>query len=78
MSNKYLYNFSDSKYQNIPDEKLIEQIRLGDLEAQNFLLEKYRGIASMKANKFFLIGAESDDMLQEGMIGLFKAIQSLK
>ncbi len=76
MSNKYLYNFSDSKYQNIPDEKLIEQIRLGDLEAQNFLLEKYRGIASMKANKFFLIGAESDDMLQEGMIGLFKAIQS--
>ncbi len=76
MSNKYLYNFSDSKYQNIPDEKLIEQIRLGDLEAQNFLLEKYRGLASMKANKFFLIGAESDDMLQEGMIGLFKAIQS--
>lgn len=76
MSNKYLYNFSDSKYQNIPDEKLIEQIRLGDLEAQNYLLEKYRGIVSMKANKFFLIGAESDDMLQEGMIGLFKAIQS--
>ncbi len=76
MSNKYLYNFSDSKYQNITDEKLIEQIRLGDLEAQNFLLEKYRGLASMKANKFFLIGAESDDMLQEGMIGLFKAIQS--
>ena len=36
MSNKYLYNFSDSKYQNITDEKLIEQIRLGDLEAQNF------------------------------------------
>lgn len=74
-NNKNLYSFSD-KYNDIPDEKLIEQIRLGDLGAQNYLLEKYRNIVNMKANKFFLIGAESDDMVQEGMIGLYKAIKS--
>lgn len=76
MPNKYLYNFTQDKYQNISDEELIKKIRLGDSEAQNYLLEKYRGLASIKANRFFLIGAENDDMLQEGMIGLFKAIQS--
>ena len=64
------------KIHRTDDEELIEKTRLGDLEAQNYLLEKYRNLVTMKANKFFLIGAESDDMLQEGMIGLFKAIQS--
>ena len=76
MSDKKIYFFSDNKYNAIPDEKLIEQIRLGDVEAQNYLLEKYKSLVNMKANRFFLVGAESDDMIQEGMIGLFKAIQS--
>ena len=70
-----LYSFSN-KYNGISDEELIKETRLGNLEAQNYLLEKYRNLVTMKANKFFLIGAESDDMIQEGMIGLFKAIQS--
>ena len=70
-----LYSFND-KYNDISDEELIKETRLGNLEAQNYLLEKYRSLVTMKANKFFLIGAESDDMIQEGMIGLFKAIQS--
>ena len=76
MSDKKVYFFSNNKYNNTPDEKLIEQIRLGDVEAQNYLLEKYKSLVNMKANRFFLVGAESDDMIQEGMIGLFKAIQS--
>lgn len=75
MSNKELYYFN-SNYENISDEELIEKIRLGNLEAQNYLLEKYKNLVHMKANRFFVIGAESDDMIQEGMIGLFKAIQS--
>ena len=70
-----LYSFN-YKYNDISDEELIKETRLGNLEAQNYLLEKYRSLVTMKANKFFLIGAESDDMIQEGMIGLFKAIQS--
>jgi len=76
LSDKKVYFFSNNKYNNTPDEKLIEQIRLGDVEAQNYLLEKYKSLVNMKANRFFLVGAESDDMIQEGMIGLFKAIQS--
>lgn len=75
MSNKELYYFN-SNFENISDEELIEKIRLGNLEAQNYLLEKYKNLVHMKANRFFIIGAESDDMIQEGMIGLFKAIQS--
>ncbi len=75
MSKKSIY-FFDNKYNNMTDEELIKEIRLGDLTAQNFLLEKYRNLVNMKANRFFLVGAENDDMLQEGMIGLFKAIKS--
>ena len=70
-----LYSINNN-FEKMSDENLIEQVRLGNLEAQNYLLEKYRNLVSMKANKFFLIGAENDDMIQEGMIGLYKAIQS--
>ena len=77
MSDKKVYFFSESnKYNEIPDEELIAKIRLGDMKAQNYLLEKYKALVNMKANRFFLVGAEDDDMVQEGMIGLFKAIQS--
>ena len=72
---KNLYSINND-FENSSDENLIEQVRLGNLGAQDYLLEKYRNLVSMKANKFFLIGAESDDMIQEGMIGLYKAIQS--
>lgn len=68
--------FFDNKYDSYSDEDLIEKIRLGDLKAQNYLLEKYRNVVHMKANKFYLTGADDDDIIQEGMIGLYKAIQS--
>ncbi len=75
MINKNLYYFNN-KYENISDEDLIGKIRLGDSGAQNYLLDKYKNLVNMKANRFYLIGGEDDDILQEGMIGLFKAIQS--
>ena len=75
MSNNALYSFNN-KYDNFSDEELIFKIRKGDLKAQNYLLEKYRNLVNMKSNRFFLVGVETDDMVQEGMIGLFKAIQS--
>lgn len=75
MVNKNLYYFNN-KYENISDEDLIGKIRLGDSGAQNYLLDKYKNLVNMKANRFYLIGGEDDDILQEGMIGLFKAIQS--
>ncbi len=65
-----------SKYESIQDEEIIKLIREGDKHAQDFLLEKYKDLVNMKANKFFIIGAEKEDMVQEGMIGLYKAIKS--
>lgn len=77
MSDKKIYLFNENnKYKDMPDEELIIQIRKGDNKAQNYLLEKYKNLVNMKANRFFLVGAEDDDIIQEGMIGLFKAIQS--
>ena len=75
MANKEFYSFK-SKYVDVPDEELIKLIQLGDKNALDFILEKYRDIVNMKANKFFIIGAEKEDMVQEGMIGLYKAIKS--
>ena len=73
--NDYLDMFNQ-KYENTDDEDLISKIRLGDLKAQNYLLEKYKNLVNIKAKKFFLIGGDNDDMVQEGMIGLYKAIKS--
>lgn len=69
------YHF-ESEYANIADEKLIEMIKNGDKKALDYLLNKYRDIVAMKANRFFIIGAEREDIIQEGFWGLYKAIQS--
>ncbi len=66
----------DSRFFNMRDEDLIEEIRLGNLEAQNYLLQKYKSLVSVKSKRFFIVGAENDDIVQEGMIGLYKAIRS--
>ena len=75
MANKEYYSFK-SEYEDVPDEELIKLVHSGDKNALDFLIGKYNDIVSMKANKFFIIGAEKEDMVQEGMIGLFKAIKS--
>jgi len=68
------YHF-ESEYSEISDEKLVEIIKNGDKKALDFLLNKYRDLVSMKANRFFVIGAEREDIIQEGFWGLYKAIQ---
>lgn len=70
-----IYHF-ESEYANTSDEKLIELIKEGDKKALNYLLSKYKDVVTMKANRFFIIGAEREDMIQEGFWGLYKAIQS--
>lgn len=69
------YQF-ESEYADTPDEKLVELSKNGDKKALNYLLSKYKDIVTMKANRFFVIGAERDDMIQEGFWGLYKAIKS--
>ena len=67
---------TNNNYSNMNDEELIELIKTGDKYAIDFLIEKYKDLVNMKVSKYFMIGAEKEDIIQEGMIGLFKAIQS--
>ena len=68
--------FTTDKYGNLKDEEIVSQIKSGDKDALSYLLEKYKNLVNIKVSKYFMIGAEKEDILQEGMIGLFKAIQS--
>ncbi len=67
---------SDEKYEKLNDEQLIEIIRNKDMNALNCLMDRYNEVVNMKASKFFIIGAEKEDIIQEGMIGLYKAVKS--
>ena len=64
------------QYKNMADDKVVELIQSGDTNALNFIMEKYNNIVNMKASKFFAAGIERDDIVQEGLIGLYKATQS--
>ena len=71
--------YSENKdYCNINDEDLIEIIKTGDKIAFEYLMNKYKELVNIKVSKYFIVGAERDDIVQEGMIGLFKAIKSYK
>lgn len=62
-------------YQEMSDEQLIGQLRSGDSRVMDYILDKYKPLVRKKANAVFLIGGETDDLIQEGMIGLFKAVR---
>lgn len=57
------------------DEELIDLVQSGESEANEFLIKKYKLFVHAKARSYFLIGADKEDIIQEGMIGLFKAIR---
>ena len=73
---KNMFSIHENQYKEMTDEKLIENIKQDDNMALNCLLERYNDVVNMKANKFFMVGAEREDMVQEGMIGLYKAVKS--
>ena len=77
MQNENVF-FTTDKYSNLTDEQIISQIKQGDQESLAYLLEKYKNLVNIKVSKYFMIGAEKEDILQEGMIGLFKAIKDFK
>ena len=67
----------EEKYKNMTDENLInEAVNNQNNAALECLIGRYKDIVSMKANKFFMIGSEKEDILQEGYIGLYKAVKS--
>ena len=57
------------------DEELIVRYRDGDTDAMDFIFERYKYLVSKKAKAMFLAGGDNDDLIQEGMIGLYKAIR---
>ncbi len=65
-------------YDNKTDEEIIAYIKQGDEQALTYLLNKYRNLVNIKVGKFFMVGGEKDDIFQEGMIGLFKAIKNFE
>lgn len=58
------------------DEEIIKEIRNGDKQALTYLMNKYKEIVNLKVGKYFMVGAEKEDIVQEGLIGLFKAIKT--
>lgn len=62
-------------YSVMTDEKLIELSRDGKDEVMDYLLDKYKGLVRRKARTMFLVGGDTDDLIQEGMIGLYKAVR---
>ena len=73
---KDMFSINENEYTQMTDEKLIENIKNDDHVALDCLMKRYNDIVNMKANKFFMIGAEKEDIVQEGMIGLYKAVKS--
>ena len=66
------------QYQKLSDEALIKELRRGDTAIMDYVLDKYKPLVRKKANAMYLIGGETDDLIQEGMIGLFKAIRDYR
>lgn len=66
----------DYEIQN--DEDIVEAVREGDSEALEYLINKYRSFVRAKARSYFLIGADREDIIQEGMIGLYKSIRDFR
>ena len=61
--------------EHFEEELIVEQARKGDPKAQELLIKKYKNFVRSKARSYFLIGADREDIVQEGMIGLFKAMR---
>ena len=65
-----------TNYNNMTDEGIIEQVKAGDNNALDYIMNKYAELVNMKASKFFIVGAEKGDIVQEGLIGLYKATKA--
>jgi RNA polymerase sporulation-specific sigma factor len=63
-------------YTEFTDEKLVTLAQDGDEIAEEYLIRKFKNVVRSKAHLYFMVGADSEDIVQEGMIGIFKAIRS--
>ncbi len=63
-------------YRKYSDRSLVNLATYGDFLAEQYLIKKYKKMVKIKARAYFLVGADAEDVIQEGMIGLFKAVRS--
>lgn len=73
------YSLGDSeKFEEKNDEDIVLEAQDGNVRAQEYLISKYENFVKSRARSYFLIGADKEDIFQEGMIGLYKAIRDFK
>ena len=77
MANNIAYSFNRD-LQNKTDIELVEYAKNGNEEALECLLDKYKELVNIKVSKYFIVGAEREDIVQEGMIGLYKAVKNFE
>ena len=65
-------------YRDMTDDEVVDLAQAGNKLAVEYLIKKYKNFVKARSNSYFLIGADSDDIVQEGMIGLYKAIRDYK
>lgn len=62
-------------YRQYSDEELLQRLRDGESSITDYIMDKYKGLVRNKARSMYILGADNDDLIQEGMIGLFKALR---
>ena len=75
LGKKWGFNMILEKYRNLSDENLFNLIENNDKEAMDALIDKYKVMVKAKARTYFIIGGDTEDLIQEGMIGLYNAIR---
>lgn len=65
----------ESDYEQYTDDELIDRLRRGEESVMDYIFEKYKNLVRSKAKSMFILGADNEDLIQEGMIGLFKAVR---
>ncbi|WP_177181449.1 RNA polymerase sporulation sigma factor SigH [Halanaerobium salsuginis] len=71
-------DISFEEYKQMSDDELVELVHQGDMEAQETLIRRYKNFVLAKSRSYFLVGADREDIVQEGMIGLYKAVRDYK
>ena len=75
MNEEKAFNYVESFYKCESEEQIVEEAKKGNKRAQEFIISKYENFVKAKAKSYFLIGADKEDIYQEGRIGLYKAIR---
>ncbi len=78
MDRKVQLNSKISSFEGCVDEEIVMEAKAGNSRAQEYIIGKYENFVKAKAKSYFLIGADKEDIYQEGMIGLYKAIRDFK